>query len=89
LPFLFARLLKIAQEFARDPDCKPKEVLGSCHALTEYQKSKTNDVTGTATIVYDATNKDQAIQVTKYLEWVKANYGTALTFNADKGVEAK
>jgi len=64
LPFLFARLLKIEQEFARDPECKPKEIFCSCKALTEYQKSKTNDVTGTATIVYDPRDEAQAIQIT-------------------------
>lgn len=85
----FEKFLALEQEFARDPDCKPKEVLGSCHALTEYQKSKTNDVTGTATIVYDPRDEAQAIQITKYLAWIKSNYGTALTFKADTGVKAK
>ena len=55
----------------------------------EHQNLKSNDKTGTATIVYDSYNKDEAIQITNYLNWIKANYGTALTFNAATGVEAK
>ena len=54
-----------------------------------YKNLKSNDKTGTATIVYRATRKDEAIQITNYLNWIKANYGTALTFNAATGVEAK
>ena len=57
--------------------------------MTEYQNLKSNDVTKTATIVYDPKDKDQAIQITNYLNWIKANYGTALTFKAANGVKAK
>ena len=63
--------------------------MGGCKPLTEYQKLKSNDKTGTATIVYDSYNKDEAIQITNYLNWIKANYGTALTFKAKSGVKAK
>ena len=57
--------------------------------MTEYQNLKSNDVTKTATIVYDPKDKDQAIQITNYLNWIKANYGAALTFKAANGVKAK
>lgn len=85
----FQQLLQIEQEFTRDSDCKPKEIIGGCKALTEYQELKSNDVTGSATIVYRSTREDEAIQITNYLNWIKANYGTALTFKAGNGVKAK
>lgn len=85
----FQQFFKYEQQFTSDTDCKSIEFLGGCKPLTEYQKLKSNDKTGTATIVYDAYNKDEAIQITNYLNWIKANYGTALTFNAATGVEAK
>ena len=90
-PGKFERLLKLEQQFTTDPNCKPKEVLGGCQALTEYQKLKSNDATKAATIVYDPKDKNQAIQITNYLNWIKTNYGTALTFKAKaaNGVEAK
>ncbi|WP_262382559.1 hypothetical protein [Acinetobacter guerrae] len=88
-PGKFEKLLKLEQQFTTDPNCKPKEVLGGCKALTEFQKLKSNDVTGTATIVYRSTREDEAIQITNYLNWIKANYGTALTFKAANGVKAK
>ncbi|CAA0263410.1 hypothetical protein [Acinetobacter baumannii] len=48
----FQQLLQIEQEFTRDSDCKPKEIISGCKALDEYQKQKSNDKTGSATIVY-------------------------------------
>ena len=44
---------------------------------------------GDATIVYNAYNKDEVIKITNYLNWIKANYGTALTFKSESGVKAK
>lgn len=80
----FEKFLALEQEFARDPDCKPKEIFGSCKALTEYQELKSNDVTKTATIVYSTDpEKNEIIQTQKYLDWIKTNYGTELTFNLD------
>ena len=83
----FQQFFKYEQQFTSDTDCKSIEFLGGCKPLTEYQKLKSNDKTGTATIVYDAYNKDEAIQITNYLNWIKANYGTALTFNAATGLK--
>ena len=39
-PGKFERLLKLEQQFTTDSDCKPKEALGGCKALTEYQELK-------------------------------------------------
>ncbi|WP_087090727.1 phospholipase effector Tle1 domain-containing protein [Acinetobacter pittii] len=85
----FEQFLKLEQQFTTDADCKSKEVLGGCKALTEYQELKSNDKTGSATIVYRSNREDEAIQITNYLNWIKANYGTALTFKAANGVKAK
>ncbi len=85
----FEKFLKLEQQFSTDSNCKPKETIGGCKALTEYQKLKSDDVTKTATIVYRSTREDEAIQITNYLNWIKANYGTALTFKASNGVKAK
>ena len=60
--------------------------MGGCKALTEYQKLKSNDKTGTSTIVYDATLETEIIQTQKYLDWIKTHYGTALTFIPKTGV---
>ena len=63
--------------------------MGGSKASTEYQELKSNDRTSDATIVYDPTEQREAIQTQKYLDWIKANYGTALTFKAKSGVKAK
>ncbi|MEG1697828.1 MAG: hypothetical protein RR231_12530 [Acinetobacter sp.] len=89
----FQQFLKYEQQFTTDPDCKPKEVLGGCKALTEYQELKSEDKTKTATIVYSTDlERNEIIQTQKYLNWIKANYGTygtALTFelNISKGTK--
>lgn len=54
--------------------------MGISQASTEYQELKSNDVNGDATIVYRAASEDEAIQIKNYINWIKANYGTALTF---------
>jgi hypothetical protein len=46
-------------------------------------------VKGNTTIVDDPTLEIKIIQTQKYLDWIKANYGTALTFKAASGVKAK
>ncbi|NNH39548.1 hypothetical protein [Acinetobacter terrae] len=61
--------------------------MGRSKASTEYQELNSNDVTGTATIVYSTDpKKNEIIQTQKYLDWIKANYGTALIFKAAKAV---
>ena len=61
--------------------------MGRSKASTEYQELKSNDKTGTATIVYSTDpKKNKIIQTKKYLDWIKANYGTALIFKAAKVV---
>lgn len=80
-PGKFQQLLQIEQEFTRDYDCKPSEIFGGCKALDEYQKLKSNDKTGSATIVYSTDpSRNEIIQIQKYLDWIKANYGTTLSF---------
>lgn len=85
----FEKLLKLEQRFTTDPNCKSREIIGGCKPLTEYQDLKSNDKTGSATIVYRASREDEAIQITNYLNWINTNYGTALTFKAADGVKAK
>lgn len=68
------------------PNCKSIEIIGGCKPLTEYQNLKSNDKTGTATIVYDPTLESEIIQIQKYLDWIKTHYGTALTFTPKAGV---
>ncbi len=82
----FEKLLAAEQAFSTDPDCKPKEIVGSCKALADYQELKSKDVKGNLTVVYDPTVRKQAIQTQAYLNWIKTNYGTSLTFTAAKGV---
>jgi hypothetical protein len=60
--------------------------LGRSKASTEYQELKSNDRTGTATIVYDPTLETEIIQTQKYLDWIKTHYGIALTFRPKAGV---
>lgn len=60
--------------------------MGISKASTEYQELKSNDRTGTATIVYDPTLETAIIQTQKYLDWIKTHYGTALIFKAAIGV---
>ena len=60
--------------------------MGRSKASTKYQKLKSNDRTGDATIVYDPTEQREAIQTQKYLDWIKTNYGTVLTFTPKTGV---
>ena len=60
--------------------------MGRSKASTEYQELNSNDVTGTATIVYDSTLETEIIQTQKYLDWIKTHYGTALIFKAAKRV---
>ena len=54
--------------------------MGGSKASTEYQELKSNDVTGTATVVYDPSLETEIIQTQKHLDWIKTHYGTALTF---------
>lgn len=82
-PGKFEKYLQYEQEFTRDSDCKPGEIFGGCKALDEYQKEKSMDVTGSLTIVYDPRKEKEIIQTQKYLDWIKANYGTSLTFKLD------
>ncbi|NUF32224.1 hypothetical protein HUN28_18750, partial [Acinetobacter oleivorans] len=58
-----------------------------CQALTEYQKLKSNDKTESAIIVYSTDpTRNEIIQTQKYLDWIKTNYGTVLTFKPKEGV---
>lgn len=82
----FQQFLKYEQQFTSDTDCKSLEIIGGCKPLTKYQKLKSNDKTGDATIVYDPTEQREAIQTQKYLDWIKTNYGTVLTFTPKTGV---
>ncbi len=83
----FEKLLAAEQAFSTNSDCKPKELVGGCKALADYQGLKTEDVTDAITIVYDPRKADQAIQTQAYLNWIKTNYGTSLTFDQSKGAK--
>lgn len=83
----FQEILKFEKEFSNDPDCKATEIIGSCAALTKYQKLKSKDVEGNQTVLYSTDPKrKETIQIQKYLDWIKNNYGTTLNLKSTSGV---